>query len=363
MSKLLGIREELGFYEPMGTVERVYTPYTLRALGQNEASYDLNEPGAVKEIKDVLVALGRYQSDPVAHPNDAQIEQTYKSIDRSPSFEDAWDGASADAFVLAIGRYKDLGGFLFSPGAFAQLQPQVGQFGGETIVGGPQPTVSGLEVLAQAARKLLHGSPQLDRYVSWRGGSLSNPFSAPPKQNVISSTKIGRAWDPHGWTVAWRNGPVATANPDLLNKLDMIEGSLKTSWNAAQLETSEQARKARADALGADRVARDAVVRQLNKGAPEPTCSEQDVWSAKDGACVPRCDPSTTYNPATQQCELNLPPVEIITPQPLSTVAKLAIGAGAAAIGFGLVSYLRGRWSRGAAKSAAGSWIMVAPKY
>ena len=357
------MRRHFGYYEPMGTVERVYTPYALRALGEGEVPYDLNTPGAVKEIKDVLIALGKQQADPIANPSDPQIEKIYSFIDTSPGFEDAWDGATADALVLAIGRYKDLAGFMFSPGSFAQLQPQTDEFGNETIVGGPQPTVSGLEVLAQAARKLLHDSPQLDHYVAWRGGSLTNPFSSPPKQNVVSSTKLGRAWDPHGWTVAWRKGPVATANPDLVGKLDLTEESLRTSWNAAQLETSEQARKARADALSSDRLARDAIVRQLNAGATEPTCSEQSVWSAKDGACMPRCDPSTTYNPTTGQCELTLPVVEIVSPQPLSWLAKAGVTAGAAVVGFALVQYLCSQ--KRAPAHAAGTgmgWAMTVPK-
>jgi len=363
MPRLVGIREQLGFYEPMGTVERIFTPYDLRALGAAELPYDLNNPGAVKEIKDVLVALGQFQSDPIAHPADPQTEQIYKLIDRTAGFEDAWDGATADAYLLAISRYKDLGDFLFTPGPFAQLIAQTDALGNETIVGGPQPTVVGLEVLAQAANKLLHGSPQLNQYLSWRGGSLNNPFSSAPKQNVVSAKKIGRAWAPHGWTVAWRDGPAAKSDPDLLSKLDLAEQTLKTDWNAAQLERTESARKARADALGADRAQREAIVAQLNKGAPEPSCGVDTVWSAAEGACVPRCDPSTTYNPATQQCELNLPVVEIVSPKPMSRLAQAAVAIGATVVGIALVQHVRSRKKRplGAGRAAQG-WAMTVPK-
>lgn len=301
MSKIIGY----GNYETALTAERRYTPYSL---GETPAPYDLGQPGAVEEIKTVLRELAKFGSDPLSQQPIA--EDTWKYIDTSPEYLAAWDGPTADEFLLAVGRYRNLVGSP-SEAVFASAAPV--EHGGKLeIVGGPQPTVQGLELLAQAAHKVLLDTVQLDKYLAWRGGNLDSWFGGPPETLVLPTRRFGRQWDPRGWTFAWRDGPAAKADPSLLSKLDLIEGSIHSSWNYAQQMQNEQERMDRANILRVDRQQRHDLVKQLNAGAPPPQCSDAMVWSSSRGACVQRCPaPGERWDPAAGACAIVVGPGEL----------------------------------------------------
>ncbi len=333
MAKLLGIREVVaagqlpdfmrkaqavsimgvGNYEHAQSGDRYHTPYESQraplairraAFGQPKLPYDLGEPGAVAEVKVVLRELAKLGADPLGQ--DPIVEDTWKHIDTSPEFIDAWDGPTADEFVLAIGRLKPHLGI--TQGKFASAAP-VEHKGRFEIIGGPQPTVEGLELLAQAARKLLKDTVQLDNYLAWRGGDLDEWFGGPPETLVLPTKRFGRQWNPRGWTFAWRDGDVATTNPGLVANLDLLEDSIHQSWNAAQHMQSEAQRLQRADILRDLRQQRHDLVKQLNVGAPPPECEPHQLWSKPEGACVDRCPaPDKRWDPVVGACALTILP-------------------------------------------------------
>lgn len=338
MAKLLGIREVVGatglltrdvqgfglpaFMRRAQNVSLMNYERDNRSLGQEPSKlpYDLNVPGRVAEIKRVLIALGHQASDIIAHPADPQIEDTFKHIDVSPEYLDAWDGPTADAFALTVGRHKHRFPALmplFHRTPMIQLQVIIDKNGRETLVGGPQPTVAGLEALAQAAHEVLKDSIQLDQYLAWRGGVLdciSGVLSCvPPESTVTQSNKLGRPWNPRGYTVAWVDGPVAQSNPNLLAQLALVDQSLVTSWLFAPQEINETARVARAKALIDSRKERHDIVQQLNVGAAPPACDEGMIWSPSDGQCVDRCRnfPGTKWDPVTNACAIHIAGAEL----------------------------------------------------
>lgn len=336
MGKIIGIRDVqgVGFYEAAGTVERQFSPYD--GIGQDtHQPYDLSVPGRVAEIKRVLKALGQHYSDPNRNPADPQLEATFRHMDQSPEFADAWDGPTADAFALTVGRHR--GRFPVtapSTSPLIQLNRFSNELGQDVIIGGPQPTVPGLEALALAAHEVLKDSVQLDQYLAWRGGSLecaSLQRCTAPDQVVTPTTFKGRDWDPRGWTVAWVNGPAAKANPALLDQLSLVDKALDFTWQQAPAQTSEAGRKEVADKLAQLRLNRHEIVKQLNAGAPAPTCDDPSkVYDRDRGTCVPRCDSGKRWDPSGGVCVIDLPPVEVpvgsISTAQAAGVAALLIG-------------------------------------
>ena len=329
MAKILGIHERvgaggllsrdvqgIGLYEDATVAER-RSPYEIRSFGQSREPYDLMAPGAVAEIKRALIALNSYWSDPNFNPSDTQIEDTFKHIDVSPEFIDAWDGPTADTFALTVGRHKDRFPALMPP---ARQEPliQLPKFrdihGNDVIVGGPQPTVAGLEALAQAAHEVLKDTVQLDQYLAWRGGVLDcvgmhMERCIPPDALVTPTKRMGRPWDERGWTIAWRDGP--NANENLLGTLDLLDESLGTSWTVMPHEPTEQRRRQRADATRDLRKQRHDIVKQLNEGVPLPECKNPaNVYDRPTGLCKPRCQPPKTWDQGLKTCVLVVgPPV------------------------------------------------------
>jgi hypothetical protein len=231
VAKILGVREQLGlpsrdvqgvgYYEAAGTVEREFSPYDLQAVGAFGAvePYDLSAPGRVSEIKKALIALAQHRSDGLQTPApNTQKEDLWRHIDTSPEFIDAWDGPTADAMpkerrvpLAQLPKFKDV-------------------HGNDVIIGGPQPTVAGLEALTQAVHRILKDAVQLGSYNQWRGGSLDceflGPDCEPPDAFVTPTRRKGRDWNPRGWTVAWRNGPAAQQYPNMVPLLDAIDVQL-----------------------------------------------------------------------------------------------------------------------------------------
>jgi hypothetical protein len=327
VAKILGYREQLGlpsrdvqgvgFYEAAGMVEREFSPYDLGAFGAVEP-YDLSAPGRVSEIKKVLTALARHRSDSLQTPApNTQKEDLWRYIDTSPQFLDAWDGPTADAFAVAVSRYR---GLLDSTMPKHRQTPlvQLPKFkdvhGNDVIIGGPQPTVAGLETIAQAAHHVLKGAVQLGSYVQWRGGSLDctilGPTCEPPDALVTPTRRKGRDWSPRGWTVAWRNGPAAQQYPNLVPMLDAIDVQLEAQWAQAVHDENENQRESRAQAITEYRQQRHDVVKQLNKGAPLPECADPtQIYDKSKGACVARCHPGQKWDVQQQVCVVELPAV------------------------------------------------------
>lgn len=334
MAKIVGIRERVGgatgllgrtvqgvgFYEPAGAAEQQYSPYDIAPISAFGATapYELGVPGRVAEIKRVLIELNKFWSDPNLNPSSPQVEDTFKHIDTSPQFIDAWDGPTADSFALTVGRHRDRYP-AFMPSARREPLIQLPKFqdvhGRDVVVGGPQPTVAGLELLAQAAHEVLKDTVQLDQYLAWRGGGLdcaTSPTDCVPPDSLVRGTpNAGRAWNPRGWTVAWRDGPVAKASPELIDQLDLIEQSLETSWMLAPHESDEPSRKKRADAIAADRLARHELVEKLNEGAPLPSCADPaKIYDKDQGACMPRCRPDQSWDESLQRCVVEVSPTK-----------------------------------------------------
>lgn len=320
MAKILGVREQIGrrdiqgagFYESAGTVEREYSPYD--AFGVVEP-YDLNVPGRVAEIKSVLIALAKHRSDPLRTPApNTQKEDLWKHINTTTEFVDAWDGPTADEYVVAMSRYKDL----LHPSMPANRQSPLAQIhkmkdvnGNDVIIGGPQPTVAGLEALAQAAHRILKDSVQLDSYLQWRGGSLEcsilGPSCKPPESVVLPTNIKGPDWNPRGWTAAWRNGPNATKYPNLLPMLDAIDVQLEVQWTQAPADKNEDERSMRANALVQYREQRDGIVKQLNEGVSTPRCADpSQIYDPSKGGCVNRCKSGTVWSEKQGLCVVNL---------------------------------------------------------
>lgn len=331
MAKIVGVREQIGqpsreiqgvgYYELAGTVEREFSPYDGRGPASFGAvePYDLSAPGRVAEIKKVLTALAKHRSDPLqTPPPNTQTENIWRHIDMSPEFVDAWDGPTADEFVIAVSRYKRL----LDPSMpksgqspLVQLPKYKDVHGNDVVIGGPQPTIAGLEAIAQAAHDILKDAVQLGSYLQWRGGALDctlfGPECEPPDTIVLPTRSKGRDWDPRGWTVAWRNGPVAQEYPNTLSLLDTIELQLESQWSEAVGDENEVQRAQRAAMITDLRRQRHEVVKALNKGAPLPTCPDpSQIYDKLKGACVPRCRSGQTWDNEQQVCVIELPSVD-----------------------------------------------------
>lgn len=336
MAKIVGY----GFYEAAGIVEREYTPYT-----SSVQPYDLNVPGRVAEIKRVLQALGDYASDPNRNPSNTQTEDTHRYIDTSPTHIDSWDGPTADAFALTVGRHRDRFPGLMTPGQksgplIQVVKHRTKENGDLVVVGGPQPTVLGLELIAQAAHEVLHDSLQLDQYLAWRGGtldcfSLDKGSCIPPDSSVVSSYALGKPYDPRGWTIADEKGEVAQVYPDLVIQLHDVQSRMEKLWSEAPFKETESARKRVADEIVDLRGERDALVRKLNQRSDDPGCpAPSQKYDRKTGKCVSRCSELEVWDPVLSAC--TMPPVTV----PVDESNLDIVQAGTVLVGVGLAMYL-----------------------
>ena len=195
-----------------------------------------------------------------------------------------------------------------------QLPKHKDVHGNDVIIGGPQPTVAGLEAIAQAAHRVLKDAVQLGSYIQWRGGSLDctllGASCEPPDALVAPTRHKGRDWDPRGWTVAWRNGPTAQQYPNTVALLDAIDVQLEAQWAQAVGDQNENQRETRAQAITNYRQQRHDIVKELNKGAPLPDCADPaQIYDRTKGTCVPRCRPTQTWDAQQQVCVIQLPEV------------------------------------------------------
>lgn len=312
MPKLLGIRSLAADtpYERCGALEREFDPRvrvergSIRpALGDTSQPFDLGAPGVVREIKRALVALARADADPLRNPNDPVLETRWRDVAEELSGDprkgplghsvaDAWTGATADEFVAAIGRYRGLASGLSGP--FFQLGGS--EFGTYGIVGGPQPTAHGLEIIAGAVQERLGGFPQIQTYMAWRDGSFAPPSvaSAPAANTPVLPTPAhGPAWSEDGYTVAFPGG-----DPQLIAAVKNFDEELVDCWaSLAQAQTEAERYEILQQCILPLRSERHLATLKLNVDAPEPPCPAGQEYRAD----LARCVPSTTLAPPTLQ--------------------------------------------------------------
>lgn len=254
------------------------------ALGEpTEKPFDLNDPEVMAELKRALVALAQYEVDPFRNADPA-TEMVWKQIVLEGPYADAWDGASADEYITAISRYASEPYFKIV-GPYFQLGGS--RFGRYGIVGGPQPTAAGLEVIAGAVNEKLGGTPKMERYLAWRGGMFAPPSqtSGPPATAVvIPSHKHGPFWQVNGYTPIYPEG-----DPTWVAAGAEIDDSLVNCWQQlADLPwNAPEATRALLleDCIATERASHDQAARQANKTAPTPTCPPGQIWDSSASRC------------------------------------------------------------------------------
>jgi hypothetical protein len=341
----------MGDYEQPGQLEAAYTPYRSDnghwALGQpGETPYDLNVPEHVLELKTALYELAKRDTDPFRNPGNPILEERWKDMILDGRYASSWDGASADEFVLAISRYVPGSGIT---GPFMQI---AGSKFGRGILGGPQPTAKGLEVIAGAVQQRLGGVPPMTSYLKWRGGTINPPsdWSGPGDEAVVLPiTRMGPVWEPYGYT------PVADDGvPEWVGYARQVDESLLSCWQAMAAmtgATEEQRRLALQDCVLTMRQAHHQAALKANANQPDPECPEGLVYHRDKGECglpgvvtLPEIDIETTNEQVRQQCiddymaeGMSRREAEKICPYGQSRLAgvamPVAIGA-AAALGF-----------------------------
>lgn len=249
-------------------------PY--ESLGEDKQPYDLGNVTAVKELKTALVTLGYYWSDKLARP-DPSTETRWSQIDLA---SEGWEPAAADELAFAIGRLRGAGWQVKEPYAF------------ETPVG-PQPTPTGLELIAGAVNQLLGGSPRMAHYEAWRGGVM-----APP--SVISGPSATDPVTPnYFYGTAFKVAP-ANVEGGVAAGLQMVRTALTEAWKDAMAPDKDESYRREVEKRIIDmRAERDKLVEIAIANAPpregktvvEHVAAEQctgsgGVWNPSDGTCV-----------------------------------------------------------------------------
>lgn len=299
----------MGDYEQPGKLEHAYTPYSADnghwALGQpGTTPYNLNLPENVLELKTALYELAKRDSDPFRNPDDPILETRWKDMILDGRYGSSWDGASADEFVMAISRYAPGSGLT---GPYMQI---AGSRFGKGILGGPQPTAKGLEVIAGAVHQRLGGLPPMTSYLKWRGDTAFAPpsdWSGPGDDAVVLPiNRMGPVWDPAGYT------PVADDGvPDWVGYAAQIDESLISCWQqlAGLTVTEDQRRLALQDCVLTMRQAHHQAALRANANQPDPECPQGLVYDRSKGECglpgtvtLPEVDIVTSKAEVRAQC-------------------------------------------------------------
>lgn len=261
-------REMLAPYDALGADDEV-TPFVL-------------SPQVVRELKRALRALGEYEADAARSGDDPATELLYKQINPEESYP-YWDPVTADAFALAMSRYKDR----WVDGPWVRTTPV-----------GFQPTARGLEVIAGAVRELLGGVPALSTYEAWRGGMFAPPsmLSAPAADAPVVPT-----FD-YGPSFRYPPPVVLEQHPQLAAALAGVEAGLKQSWLSSLDATDEATRQWWSHMFTKQRLARDILVDQaidlaeVRTGEDPPDSDAQAIaachdmggsWDAPSRSCKP----------------------------------------------------------------------------
>lgn len=300
----------MGPYEPT-TPEELLTPY--ESLGDTSEPYDLNEPAAVLELKEALYALGERAADR-HRTSDPAIERRWQDIVLG---EPSWDGATADEFALAIGRYRGLGWQV--PYPYAVSTP-----------GGPQPTATGLELIAGAVNELLGGTPPMLSYERWRAGSFAPPsrISGPdPNDPIIPVSYFGPAFGVEP----------ADTDPDIREQIAAAERMVGDAHAGAMQAGTEDERAKHAANMILGRALRDAWVAEARAQSEVTGEGRQLTLSEAEEACI---DLGGRWDGDAKVCAPP-PPVDTAATEPPTKHWPLA-ALGAAAIGAFLLLRERG---------------------
>ena len=253
----------------------------------------------VLEIKKALIALATRGSDPT-QSSDPIKEDAWKNIITLGDFTDAWDGPTADEFMLAMSRFK---GYIDGPHFQSFAPPPDG------IVGGPQPLAKGLEALAGAVENVLNGTPVMTQYLAWRNGTLDPPslLSGPSASDPVLFCRFReQPWNLLGYTPIWDGAP------DYMKaQATSVDEQLITAWGRMYAAEDEFMRSAVYSEVKLLRSMHDGIARAANVGA------------------VPQCAEGWEFNRVTGSCEkkpvvITLPPT-IIEIEDESFVSKAAV--------------------------------------
>jgi len=268
-----------------------------RGLGAEASAYDLKGLGSVREIKRALKALGKNLFDPFKQKNPI-TETTWQQL----TDDDAWDGVTADAFTIAVGRYNKK--FWGITGPFMFDAPS-----------GPQPTAHGLELIAGAVNQFLGGHPRMDHYLTWRGGHFDPPsvISGPPADSPITLTT--------NFGPSFLQLPADTSEiaPEVLTSLAGQEQAMREMWIACVDAKLESTRSFLAEGLAGTRALRQAMMRLARTQALKKPCEAKGwVWveTETEAYCT---EPPTAYVPPVEKT----PPV---SPPPKSPTSKTSLG-------------------------------------
>ncbi len=260
---------------------RPYSSYL--SLAGFEKPYDLNVPGAVLEIKKALSALAVSGSDPNLNPDDPIKETIWQRLTQ----DDSWDSAVADEFVMAISRYKNL---------YGDNQVQQGGSPPTNMVGGLQPTASGLECLAGAVTQKLGGYPQMTLYLKWRGGMFDPPSSlSGPASNaqVIPSVNRGAMASSLDYV------PLSTnVLPEEKALVAVLDQQLDACWKMILNAENETERLTGQQCIEGVRLIRNTSVNTLNLTAQQ----RQGTTTVESGSQLGCQKAGGTYDPATGDC-------------------------------------------------------------
>ena len=276
----------MGPYEPLDREEQA-APYV--GVGDTSIPYDLGARGVIREVKHALKALGVLAADR-HRTSDPAIERRYEAIVTEEEVR-SWDAASADEFAIAIGRYRGWG--LQVPWPWAASSP-----------GGPQPTATGLELLAGAVNERLGGHPRMVMYEQWRQGTF-----APPSR--VSGPDADAPIVPLNYFGVEHPLPPASVAPDIAEQIAASNLMLADAWTSAMTATTELERAELAATMQLGRSLRNTWVAQAQARAPEregttvvePVAPEACVklggrWDAEQHRCMPPVQTAETSGAA-----------------------------------------------------------------
>lgn len=276
-----------------GELEDVYSPYQggTRSLGDTSLPYDLNAPGAVAEIKNALRGIAALQSQKevvVGPVKVASVDPVQETVWQQMGSDDTWNLATALEFVF----------FATRNGLDKQFPAQPPYFVDGKYPSGPQPTVSGLELLASAVNTLLSdSSSKLKIYEAWRGGVFSPPsFVSQPS----SDAKVVQ-------TANFRPTTFLPADASAASKQALADADNKVafSWKAAAASKDESQRVAVAKQLTDAATEREKVISDASMTTPSLKTAEQNciesggTWNAAKQTCIIQREPPPPDNKNT----------------------------------------------------------------
>jgi hypothetical protein len=290
---------------------QLLSPYV--GFGAIDKPFDLKAPGAIQEVKRALVALAAYEADPFRSKEDPATELIWKHIDpTSPS----WDPMTAMEYALAVGRYaQEYGTGLFDiPPPYAQMSDP-----------GPQPTATGLELLAGAVAQHLGGTPAMPMYLAWRSLGCTVCLAPPSKVSGPKPTDPVLPTDDFGTKFLYPPPAELAKDPEAGAALAKLEAELAGDWKTAMTAKHETERATIAFKYLTDRIGRDALVAML-------------IARAKVRIGTTTVDPSTiqaclehggSWNTVTNGCEAR--PMTTASAGGSIPVVGIVVAAGATA--------------------------------